>query len=83
MVSKGGSRPMCSMSGFSTGGSLGDVRAVCRCPRVAQGDGRSGVKLGTKRSISAKLDAMTEVALHGVQGWVQANVFHEWVFHRW
>ena len=45
-------------------------------------DGRSGVKLGTKRSISAKLDAMTEVALHGVQGWDQANVFHEWVFHR-
>ena len=42
--------------------------------------GRSGVNLGTKRSISAKLDATAEVALHGVQGWVQAKVFHEWVF---
>ena len=41
------------------------------------------VKLGTKRPISAKLDATTEVALHVVQGWVQAKVFHEWVFHRW
>ena len=43
MVSKGGSRQMCSMGGFSIGGSLGDVRAVCRCPSVAQAQGRSVV----------------------------------------
>ncbi len=71
------------MCGFSIGGSLGDFQAVCRCPSAAQGGGRSGVKLGTKRSVSAKLDATTEVALHGVQGWVQASVLHGLVFHRW
>ena len=45
--------------------------------------GRSGVKLGTKRSISAKLDATAKVALHGVQGWAQTKVFCEWVLHPW